>query len=363
MENRKPESGYDKRVKSRQYFYNPLKEKKINDMKRKPDFLKILKIAIGAGLAIGTAESIGLKYSASAGIITLLSIQDTKKETIRVMVLRLLSFLVSLGLAAVCFKMFGYTTVAVCFFLLLFAPFSIYFHMEEGISVNTVLMTHFLAEQSMSFGSIANEASLLVIGAGIGVLLNLYIPGKKGQIRAMQQNIEEQMKGILSGMSLALRGSTKRCTMGGILANVEEELAAGEKSALEEMENNLLSETRYYLRYMNMRKSQTAVLTRMERQICHMEWIPLQAEKIALVMEEISLSFHEYNNAKGLLVKLYEVKASMREQPLPADRQEFENRALLYQILLELEEFLMIKRNFVTSLSEEEIKKFWEREM
>lgn len=331
-------------------------------MKRKPDYLKLFKIAAGAGLAIGAAESMGLKYGASAGIITLLSIQDTKKETIRIMLLRLLSFLVSLGLAGICFRVLGYTTVSVCFFLLLFAPFCIYFHMEEGISVNTVLMTHFLAEQSMSFGSIVNEAALLVIGAGVGVLLNLYIPGKKEQIRARQRKIEEQMKQILRGMSLALRGDMERCTMGDVIASVEKELAMGEKSALEEMENNLLSETRYYLRYMNMRKSQAAVLTRMERQMCQMEWMPLQSEKIALVMEQISASFHEYNNAKALLKELYEVKHSMKEQPLPIDRLEFENRALLYQILLELEEFLMIKRNFVVSLSEEEINKFWERE-
>ena len=35
------------------------------------------------------AERLGLNYSASAGVITLLSIQDTKKETIRVVVRRL----------------------------------------------------------------------------------------------------------------------------------------------------------------------------------------------------------------------------------------------------------------------------------
>ena len=53
-------------------------------MKRKPDYLKILKIAAGTGISIIIAEVLGLRYSASAGVITLLSIQDTKRETIRV---------------------------------------------------------------------------------------------------------------------------------------------------------------------------------------------------------------------------------------------------------------------------------------
>lgn len=49
----------------------------------------------------------------------------------------------------------------------------------------------------------------------------------------------------------------------------------------------------------------------------------------------------------------------MREQPLPELREEFENRAVLFQILLELEQFLEIKKKFVEELSAEEIGKFW----
>ena len=59
---------------------------------KKPDYGKVMKIAAGAGLAMILAERLGLNYSASAGVITLLSIQDTKKETIRVVVRRLLSW-------------------------------------------------------------------------------------------------------------------------------------------------------------------------------------------------------------------------------------------------------------------------------
>ena len=51
---------------------------------RRLNYLKIIKIAIGSSIAILIANLFGLKYSASAGIITLLSIQDTKKQTIEV---------------------------------------------------------------------------------------------------------------------------------------------------------------------------------------------------------------------------------------------------------------------------------------
>lgn len=335
----------------------------------KPDYLKIGKIAAGAGLAIVIADRIGLKYSASAGVITLLSIQDTRRETIHVTASRVISFLISLLLAAVSFLVCGYQPLAVGMFLLLFTSFCVRFQMMEGLSVNTVLMTHFLGEQSMSASHIRNEALLLLIGAGMGVLLNLYIPGKKKQIKASQRQVEEQMRQILWGMAEVLAGKQSEeansSRMESVFQKLDAELEKGERSAFQEMENHLWfarkrdSRKPYYLRYMNMRKTQQLVLLRMGEQLGHINVLPVQARQVGGVMIQIGNSFHECNNAEGLLEKLEEVRREMKKQPLPKERAEFENRAVLYQILLELEEFLMIKKEFADSLSEEEINRFW----
>ena len=55
--------------------------------------LKVVKIAGGSLLAMLIAEGLGLNYAASAGVITLLSIHDTKRETIRLMARRMSAFL------------------------------------------------------------------------------------------------------------------------------------------------------------------------------------------------------------------------------------------------------------------------------
>lgn len=354
------------------------------------NYIKILKIAVGAALSIILAESLGLGYSASAGVITLLSIQDTKKETIRVMARRLFSFGLALIFAAGSFALLGYTAPAVGVFLLFFSAVCIRFHMQEGISVNTVLMTHFLAERSMSLENIGNEMGLLLIGCGIGVLLNLYIPGKKKQIKMKQRRIEACMKEILDMMAHRLSGSGYEDGLAQSMAKLEEELRLGEQSAYEEMENKLLTETRYYIRYMNMRKMQSLVLGKIAGNIGHLtgsgaagEWgiggeqgiawkpgiagergiaVWPQAGQIAELMRQISSSFHEYNNAVELLGELEMLKLSMREQPLPGDRREFENRAVLFQILLELEQLLVLKKEFVLELTGDEIGKFWKEE-
>lgn len=36
----------------------------------------------------------------------------------------------------------------------------------------------------------------------------------------------------------------------------------------------------------------------------------------------------------------------MKQQPLPKDREEFESRAILYHVLLDLEDFLLAKQRF-----------------
>lgn len=338
-------------------------------MLKKLDYIKILKIAAGAGMAVVAAQALGLNYSTSAGVITLLSIQNTKKETIRVMALRLCSFGIALILAAISFSLFGYGALALGVFLLCFSSVSLLFGMQEGISVNTVLMTHFMAEQSMSLQNVGNELAILVIGAGIGVGLNLYIPGKEKQIRAKQKEIESRMKIILTDMAELLSASATAClesaerasseSLQGNLLELEGELKLGEQQAYEEMENKLLTETRYYLRYMNMRRVQSAVLRRIAENISHLRMLPPQSEQISHFLGQISASFHEHNNAVELIGRLGQVKSSMREQALPETRDEFESRAVLYGILLELEQFLGIKKTFVEDLTDGEIKNFW----
>ncbi|MCD7993431.1 MAG: aromatic acid exporter family protein [Clostridia bacterium] len=350
-------------------------------MPRYGRFIKILKIAGGSLLAMAAAMALGLRYSSSAGVITLLSIQDTKRETLRVTARRLLAFLAAMVLGPVSFAVAGYRPLAMGIFLLMFTPLCMKWGIQEGISVNTVLMTHILAEGSMGMADIANEALLLFVGTGVGVLLNLYIPGSGAAIRSAQREIEETFICLLRQMALELGapqengaedGAENRAENGaedgaengaqpagrGFQA-LEQALEQGERRAYEGMENSLVADTRYYLAYMGLRKNQFAILCRMRDCFSRMESKPNQASVVASLLESVSASFHERNNAPGLLDELEQVKLQMKAQPLPVHRQEFGSRALLYLSLLELEQFLVLKKEFALGLSHEEIRRFW----
>lgn len=321
--------------------------------------LKVLKIAVGSTLSMMAATALGLSYGTSAGIITLLSIQNTKRETVLVMGKRLAAFFMALALACACFGILGYGPWAFGCFLLLFAGACNWLSFQDAIAMNAVLITHFYAERSMSGAWILNEVLLLVIGAGMGLVMNLYIPGNQKAVRQDQENIEEAIRGILGRMAEALLVESKSHYDGACFTELDAMVASAEEKAEVNRENTLLADTRYYLNYMRMRKNQGHVLRKIYEDICLLDKVPRQTYPVAAFVRQICDSFHEYNNARGLLDRLSEIREEMKEEPLPKSRSEFENRAVLYRILYELEEFLELKREFVMGLEEKEIQTYW----
>ena len=76
-------------------------------------------------------------------------------------------------------------------------------------------------------------------------------------------------------------------------------------------------------------------------------YLPDQAPIIADFFERISQEYAKTNDVKSLLDTLHELILSMKNEKLPTKREEFESRAVLFYILKQLEEFLILKRNFV----------------
>lgn len=321
--------------------------------------LKITKIAFGSVAAILLADALGLNYSASAGIITLLTIQDTAKETIAISIKRILAFLLAVIFAYVVFHTVGYRVLSFGIFLFLFAACCKPLHLSNAVSSNAVLVTHYLTEADMSVSQIGNEALLLCIGAGIGTLLNLYMPGKAKEIRAMQRTLEEDMRKVLFRMSEYLLKEDRSDYTGACFDKLFSDVSAGKKQAFAYMNNTFFQESEYFIDYMNMRGQQCAVLQEIYKKIISIRTVPSQTEQISAFIHEIGVSFAEYNNAKELLEKLSVLLLQMKDSPLPVTREEFEDRALLYSILMDLEYFLQLKKDFADALTKEQVQKYW----
>ena len=325
---------------------------------RKKIGMRTIKTAVGATIAIILANFFGLKYALSAGVITILSVQNTKRKSVEIAWSRFNSTCLALMISGILFSLIGFNAFAFGLYLLIFIPLAVSYKLSDGIVMSSVLVTHLLGEGYISLSLIANEFFLVIIGAGIAILFNLYMPKMQPRIKEDQAKIEEQFRIVL----LCLAGTTSSQSVAideeFLFQTLEEMLLKARDRAMLHKENYLLDEMTYYVQYMDMRFIQYQVLLSMRQTLGKVVMTVEQSSLIADLTEHIAFNLHEYNPAEDLIQMTQDVLTQCRNQELPKTREEFENRALLFQYLNDLQYLLEIKCHFVRNLTEQQRLKF-----
>lgn len=325
------------------------------------NMITIVKVAAGSCFAIILAEGLEIQFAGSAGIITLLTVLGTKWATLRLSMIRLLTFLVTVLLAwAVFWHISGHWS-AYGVFLLLLTAFSYFSGCRDTLSVNAVIGTHFWTVQDFAWESVFNEFCLVLIGISVALFLNLF-HGNQYQRRRLisdMRHVEQGFQGILEKMAEYLSAKETRGNVWEELGNLEEYLEGAVKRAYEYQENTLSSHSKYYIHYLEMRAGQCHVLHNLHSHIRRIRTMPEQAEAIAGYMVYLRRYVEEMNIPKRQLQELYRLSDEFHAGELPRTREEFEGKAVLYHILMDLEEFLDLKRRFVEKLDERQRKIYW----
>ena len=309
--------------------------------------IKSIKISVAAFTAIALAGELGLKYSSTAGIITILSIQNTKQETLKSAGKRWLAFVCALILAGLCFSIAGYSLWAFGLYLFFFALLCLWIGWSEAIAMNAVLVTHFFTEQSMEPVMLVNEALLLLIGTGTGILVNLHLRRRETEFRRLAEEVDSQMKGILKRMSQWLPEGDQNVYGAACFARLEMAIGEAKDCALVNYGNTVLSKSTAELDYITMREKQSFLLQQIYENIIKLQYLPEQSEQVAEMLGRIGEDFHRDNTVEGLLRSQDKLLNQMKEQALPHNREEFEARAILFYILMQSRQFLEIKREYV----------------
>ena len=309
--------------------------------------VKAFKIALAAVLSILTAQLLGLKYAVTAGIITVLSIQNTKRETLRTARNRGLAFLCALILAMLCYSLFGFSVGAFIIYLFFFAFLCLNAGWGEAIAMDSVLISHFLTEQSLSGRMLVNEVLLFAIGTFFGIVINLHLRKKEGEFDALSRHVDDEIKGIIHRMAENLRCEDKTGYDPDCFVRLEDKLRMAKECALRNWNNTLWSQSSYELDYIRMRENQSRVLRNIYDSIVRIKVLPAQTMQVADFFEEIEAQYHRDNDVADLLNILGEMLADMKLEKLPISREEFEARALLFYTLMQLDEFLTLKNRFV----------------
>lgn len=330
-------------------------------LKYKKLLLQTMKIAVGSSLSIFIAKALHLHFASSAGIITLLTIVTTKWETLKLSVIRLVSFAVSIMLAELVVRFVPVEWAAFGFYVFLIVVLYNILEWQATISVNAVIGTHLLTEMEFNLQTIGNELALVVIGISVAIVLNLFHVNnsQKQKIIENMRHTEDQLRQILGELAMYLEVRE-------MSQNVWEDIIQSEARqhefvdmAYEYQNNTFHSHPQYYIDYFEMRTKQLNILHNLHYEMKKLREIPQQAAIVREFILFIKDRIAEENNPLAEIEKLEQIFEHMRNEPLPQSREEFENRALLYHILMDLEEFLVFKKRFVRELSAEQKKRYW----
>ncbi len=316
----------------------------------KRDFGKItvnsVKIVLSAVVAILIATLLHLEFAISAGIIAILTIMPTKRETIRTAFGRLCAFGAGRGIAFICFCLIGYTVPAFCVYLLIFIFVCQIFKWYSAMAMNSVLISHFVTLGDMSMASVLNEVLLFFIGVGCGIIVNMHLRKKEHYMLSLQQKTDNQIIKILSRMSERILDKDLSDYNGDCFKILRQLIYDASVVAEENYNNDLGSMDTFDIDYIAMRSEQCNILYEMYKTIRKLDTSPITAGKLSEFLKNTARVFEKNNNVKKLLIELGEMNAYMKSQPLPVTREEFEARARLFSIMNNLEEFLHVKEVF-----------------
>ncbi|WP_081603442.1 aromatic acid exporter family protein [Brevibacillus brevis] len=303
---------------------------------------RTLKTAIGTAISILIAQQLGLMFASSAGIITILCIQVTVKQSFQTAWNRILASLLGLGIGVCLFSLMGYTPIAILLFILLFLPLAVRFGIQEGFVNSMVVLMHLYSSKRIDGMLLLNEVALLVIGVGVALLVNLYMPSLDKELKGMQVKVEKLFSKILREFCYYLRHGESDWD-GKELIETTGVLETAIRLASRDVGNRLGRRHDSYYEYFVMRQKQFELLERMMPIVSSLDNQVAESHRIADFLERISDSVHPGNTAYRFIDQLRVMQEEIKAADLPRTREEFETRASLFYLLREIESYLFIK--------------------
>lgn len=306
---------------------------------------RTIKTALGTALAISLAQLFHLHNFPSAGIITILCIQVTKKRSLQTSWARFLACTIAIVFSFVFFEIFGYHPWTIGVMLLFFIPVTVIARVSEGIVTSSVIILHLYASQNITPSLVLNEFALIAIGIGVALVMNLYMPSVDKKLKEYQMQIEDRFAKIFQEMeSFLVVGDNnwdgKEITEASMLLN------EAKKLSFQDVENRFNRHENLYYHYFKMREKQFEILENVLPILTSISITVEQGEMIADFLKDLRTHIHPGNTAHGFLRKLHDMKKEFEEMPLPETREEFEARAELFHFVKEMEQYLVIKSTF-----------------
>lgn len=307
---------------------------------------KSFKMALSATISVIICNYLGIKFGVTSGIIAILSIQDTKREAVFISIKRIVAAVIAILLSYVLYIVLGNNPIIFGVFLLIFIPLTVKFNIVEGMVPAAVLSTHLLTSNNIDATWILNEILLTIVGVGVAMMFNLYSASLEEDYEKNKTKIEEQYRSILTDLAMSLVTQKLPADEKEIFENVENLLAETKAMAQKISMNYILRSHEFYISYVDMRLAQFETLKRMKKHFSRFYMTYDQTKILSEFTHDIAVNIYADNDCRELIKKINLLRNDYKKMELPKNREEFEHRALLFQFLNDLEDFLMIKKEF-----------------
>lgn len=293
------------------------------------------------------AKSLTLEYWATTGIVGILSISLTKKDTLFSSFRRLIDALFGLMLATLMFLAFGYEFWVFGIFMFIFAYFSLTFKLQEGLVLTLVLVVHLLQHGRFDMYMIGNELLILFIAIGLAIIVNFVYP-QSSEKRMIEHivHIDGLIKDHLFMLSILLRDPEYQDEYHQHFIVLDKKINVT-MDQIELYDKDLIFFNDHaYLAYFHMRREQSSYIRHMYQHALKLKYPHPFTHEISGFIKQLSYDIGQFDKATTQLRNLTTLREHYKQTTLPQTREEFELRASLYQLLNEIESFLNVKVNF-----------------
>lgn len=310
--------------------------------------IQATKIMIGSSCAMLIAMALDLQFATSAAIVALLTIVTTKLETLRLSVYRIISFVIATVLAYIIFSLVSNIWVAYGIYIFLVVFASELAGWKATISVNAVIGTHYLTTHDFSIDFIVNEFLIVLIGISFAIVLNFYSRNNNSEKRleGTMLYVEAKMQEIIGELAKYLKSEQMERNVWEETRNLEKELEHFIQLSCAYSNNTFKKDGNYFEKYFEMRLMQLSVLHNLHYEMRKIRLMPKESIIVADYILSMKEHVVELNDPTKQMEELEKTLAVMLKKDLPKTVEEFEGRAMLYHVFMDLEEFLMHKKRF-----------------
>jgi uncharacterized membrane protein YgaE (UPF0421/DUF939 family) len=316
---------------------------------------RIIKTAVGAGIAIALAKWLGLAFFTTAGMLTILCIKETKKRSIHSALEKFIASVVGGLFSAAFFQFCGFHPWVITLILLTLIPILVKIQAKDSVATSSVVILHLYMFNEITPSILLNELGIITVGIGMALIMNVVMPSAEKDLKVYQERLEKNYKKIFNEFVVYLRCGESDWD-GKEIIETGELIKEAKDLALRDIENSFRATENHYFHYFEMREKQWEIIQRIMPLVSSLDQTYPQSHKIADFLEQLAKGIHPGNTVDFHLDRLQEMRKEFKASPLPSERKEFEVRASLYHFLNEMQRYLLIKKDL---FEQEQKKRNW----